>query len=42
MDEGEGVFTQDKAPRTLRQLALDAIERTALLPRERAARGCAT
>ncbi|MFO1195208.1 MAG: class I tRNA ligase family protein, partial [Rhodoferax sp.] len=32
MDEGEGVFTKDKAPRTLRQLALDAIEQTAFYP----------
>jgi isoleucyl-tRNA synthetase len=26
MDEGEGVFTRDKAPKTLRQLALEAID----------------
>ena len=32
MDEGEGVFTQDKAPKTLRQLALDAIEQTEFYP----------
>jgi len=32
MDEGEGVFTRDKAPRTLRQLALEAIEQTAFYP----------
>ena len=32
MDEGEGVFTKDKAPKTLRQLALDAIEDTAFYP----------
>ena len=32
MDEGEGVFTQDKAPKTLRQLALDAIEQTQFYP----------
>ncbi len=32
MDEGEGVFTQDKAPKTLRQLALDAIEQTSFYP----------
>ena len=32
MDEGEGVFTQDKAPKTLRQTALDAIEQTAFYP----------
>ena len=32
MDEGQGVFTQDKAPKTLRQLALDAIEQTQFYP----------
>jgi isoleucyl-tRNA synthetase len=32
MDQGEGVFTQDKAPKTLRQLALDAIEQTQFYP----------
>jgi isoleucyl-tRNA synthetase len=32
MDEGVGVFTKDKAPKTLRQLALDAIEHTAFFP----------
>jgi len=32
MDEGEGVFTSDKAPKTLRQLALDAIDHTAFYP----------
>ena len=32
MDEGEGVFTQDKAPKTLRQLALDAINETQFYP----------
>jgi len=32
MDEGEGVFTKDKAPRTLRQLALDAIDHTSFYP----------
>ncbi|MBK8073409.1 MAG: isoleucine--tRNA ligase [Ramlibacter sp.] len=32
MDEGEGVFTKDKAPRTLRQTALDAIEQTSFFP----------
>ncbi|MDP1567861.1 MAG: class I tRNA ligase family protein, partial [Polaromonas sp.] len=32
MDEGEGVFTKDKAPQTLRQLALDAIEETSFYP----------
>ena len=32
MDEGDGVFTKDKAPKTLRQLALDAIEQTKFYP----------
>jgi isoleucyl-tRNA synthetase len=32
MDDGVGVFTQDKAPKTLRQLALDAIEHTQFYP----------
>ena len=32
MDEGVGVFTKDKAPKTLRQLALDAIEQTRFYP----------
>ena len=32
MDEGEGVFTKDKASKTLRQLALDAIEQTRFYP----------
>jgi isoleucyl-tRNA synthetase len=32
MDQGEGVFTRDKAPKTLRQLALDAIEVTSFYP----------
>ena len=32
MDEGPGVFTKDKAPKTLRQLALDAIEETRFYP----------
>ncbi len=32
MDAGEGVFTKDKAPKTLRQLALDAIEQTQFYP----------
>ncbi len=32
MDEGEGVFTRDKAPQTLRQLALNAIEETSFYP----------
>ncbi|MBQ0944176.1 isoleucine--tRNA ligase [Ideonella sp. 4Y16] len=38
MDEGEGVFTKDKAPRTLRQLALDAIDHTAFYPENGKAR----
>ncbi len=32
MDHGDGVCTTDKAPRTLRQMALDAIEQTAFYP----------
>ena len=32
MDDGPGVFTKDKAPKTLRQLALDAIEQTSFYP----------
>ncbi|MEY4756396.1 MAG: hypothetical protein RJA34_1294 [Pseudomonadota bacterium] len=32
MDEGPGIFTKDKAPKTLRQLALDAIEQTSFYP----------
>ena len=32
MDEGVGVFTKDKAAKTLRQLALDAIEQTNFYP----------
>ena len=32
MDEGEGVFTKDKAPKPLRQLALEAIEQTSFYP----------
>ncbi len=32
MDEGVGVFTKDKAPKTLRQMALDAIEQTHFYP----------
>jgi len=32
MDQGEGVFTQDKAPKTLRQMALEAIEHTHFFP----------
>jgi isoleucyl-tRNA synthetase len=38
MDEGEGVFTKDKAPKTLRQLALDAIEQTSFFPENGKAR----
>ncbi len=38
MDEGEGVFTKDKAPKTLRQLALDAIEHTGFYPENGRAR----
>ncbi|RZI81659.1 MAG: isoleucine--tRNA ligase [Rubrivivax sp.] len=32
MDEGEGVFTSSKAEKTLRQIALDAIDQTAFYP----------
>ena len=32
MDEGEGIFTTDKARKTLRQLALEAIDHTAFYP----------
>jgi len=38
MDEGEGVFTTDKAPKTLRQLALAAIEETHFYPENGKAR----
>ncbi|MFN8893570.1 MAG: isoleucine--tRNA ligase, partial [Betaproteobacteria bacterium] len=38
MDEGEGVFTRDKAPKTLRQMALDAIEQTGFYPENGRAR----
>ncbi len=38
MDEGEGVFTVDKAPKTLRQTALDAIEQTNFFPENGRAR----
>ena len=38
MDEGQGIFTKDKAPRTLRQLALEAIERTGFYPENGRAR----
>ncbi len=32
MDDGVGVFTKDKAPKSLRKIALDAIEHTAFYP----------
>jgi isoleucyl-tRNA synthetase len=38
MDEGEGVFTKDKAPKTLRQMALDAIDHTGFYPENGKAR----
>ena len=38
MDEGVGVFTKDKAPQTLRQLALAAIEQTQFYPENGQAR----
>ncbi|HWP10528.1 MAG TPA: isoleucine--tRNA ligase [Ramlibacter sp.] len=38
MDEGEGVFTRDKAPKTLRQMALEAIEDTNFFPENGKAR----
>jgi isoleucyl-tRNA synthetase len=38
MDEGVGVFTKDKAPKSLRQTALDAIEETAFYPENGKAR----
>ena len=38
MDEGEGVFTKDKAPQTLRQTALEAIEKTHFYPENGKAR----
>ena len=38
MDEGEGVFTKDKAPQTLRQTALAAIEKTQFYPENGKAR----
>jgi isoleucyl-tRNA synthetase len=38
MDEGPGVFTKDKAPKKLRQLALDAIEHTSFYPENGRAR----
>ncbi len=38
MDEGEGVFTKDKAAQTLRELALAAIENTSFYPENGKAR----
>ena len=38
MDEGEGVFTKDKAPLTLREMALDAIAHTRFYPENGRAR----
>ncbi len=38
MDEGEGVFTKDKAPQTLRQMALAAIDHTGFYPENGQAR----
>jgi isoleucyl-tRNA synthetase len=38
MDEGVGVFTKDKAPQTLRQTALAAIEQTSFYPENGKAR----
>jgi isoleucyl-tRNA synthetase len=38
MDAGEGVFTKDKAPKNLRQLALDAIDATQFYPENGRAR----
>jgi isoleucyl-tRNA synthetase len=38
MDEGEGVFTVDKAPKTLRQTALEAIDQTGFYPENGRAR----
>ncbi len=38
MDAGEGVFTQDKAPKTLRETALAAIEQTQFYPENGRAR----
>ncbi len=38
MDEGEGVFTRDKADKTLRQMALEAIEHTHFYPENGKAR----
>jgi isoleucyl-tRNA synthetase len=38
MDEGDGVFTEDKAPQTLRQTALQAIDATSFYPENGRAR----
>jgi isoleucyl-tRNA synthetase len=38
MDEGEGVFTKDKAPQTLREMALAAIDETKFYPENGRAR----
>jgi len=38
MDEGDGVFTKDKAPKTLRQTALEAIAQTSFYPENGRAR----
>jgi isoleucyl-tRNA synthetase len=38
MDEGEGIFTTDKASKTLRQLALEAIDHTEFYPENGRAR----
>lgn len=38
MDEGEGIFTRDKAPQTLRQMAMQAIEETGFYPENGKAR----
>jgi len=38
MDEGHGVFTKDKAPKTLRRMALEAIEATSFYPESGKAR----
>jgi isoleucyl-tRNA synthetase len=38
MDEGEGVFTKDKAPKSLRKMALEAIEETSFFPENGKAR----
>ncbi|MBS0450488.1 MAG: isoleucine--tRNA ligase [Proteobacteria bacterium] len=38
MDEGVGVFTKDKAEKTLRQMALEAIEQTSFYPENGKAR----